>query len=130
MDVGHICPRASAFFRVPFNPNLLQRQRYPHPSHPDLAQKYYYHRWMTRPAPAIMQLPRTIFAVWILSEIRNTMRNVILAGLFALLSVSILPAPTAQAAPRCFPEAAPAISACIDGRIAEFWARNGGLPVF
>jgi hypothetical protein len=42
----------------------------------------------------------------------------------------LLPAPAAQAAPRCFPEAAPAISACIDGRIAEFWARNGGLPVF
>src|SRR5215212_7049790 len=42
----------------------------------------------------------------------------------------LLPAPIAQAAPRCFPEAAPAISACIDGRIAEFWARNGGLPVF
>ena len=38
--------------------------------------------------------------------------------------------PAAQAAPRCFPEAAPAISACIDGPIADFWARNGGLPVF
>jgi len=42
----------------------------------------------------------------------------------------LLPAPSAQAAPRCFPEAAPAISACIDGPIASFWARNGGLPVF
>src|SRR6266568_3087478 len=58
------------------------------------------------------------------------MRNIILASLFALLLVSVLPTPSARAAPRCFPEAAPAISACIDGPIAAFWARNGGLPVF
>ena len=42
----------------------------------------------------------------------------------------LLPAPIAQSAPGCFPEVAPAISACVDGRIGEFWARNGGLPVF
>ena len=47
-----------------------------------------------------------------------------------MLPLALLPAPPAQAAPRCFPEAAPAISACIDGPIAEFWAQNGGLPVF
>jgi hypothetical protein len=52
---------------------------------------------------------------------------VILAFLFAL---ALLPAPAAQAAPLCFPEAGPAIDDCIDGSIAAFWARNGGLPVF
>jgi hypothetical protein len=46
------------------------------------------------------------------------------------LSAGALPAPAAHAAPRCFPEAAPAISACIDGPIADFWANGGGLPVF
>ena len=56
------------------------------------------------------------------------MRNVILASIFTLHL--LLPAHVAQAAPRCFPEAAPAISACMDGPIAAFWARNGGLPVF
>ena len=50
--------------------------------------------------------------------------------LICLFALSLLPAPAAHAAPRCFPEAAPAISACIDGPIADFWARNGGLPVF
>jgi hypothetical protein len=47
-----------------------------------------------------------------------------------LLLLTLLPTPAAQAAPRCFPEAAPAISACVDGPIAAFWERNGGLPVF
>ena len=47
-----------------------------------------------------------------------------------LFPLALLPLPTTQAAPRCFPEAAPAISACIDGPIEAFWARNGGLPVF
>ncbi len=46
------------------------------------------------------------------------------------IPLALLPAPSAHAAPLCFPEAAPAISACIDGPIAAFWARNGGLPVF
>ncbi len=46
------------------------------------------------------------------------------------IPLALLPAPAALAAPRCFPEAAPAISACIDGPIADFWARNGGLEVF
>src|SRR5215210_6414824 len=50
--------------------------------------------------------------------------------LICLFALALLPAPAAHAAPRCFPEAAPAISACIDGPIADFWARNGGLPVF
>jgi hypothetical protein len=30
----------------------------------------------------------------------------------------------------CFPEAAPAITDCIEGRLADFWQSNGGLPVF
>lgn len=30
----------------------------------------------------------------------------------------------------CFPEAAPAITDCIEGRLADFWQANGGLPVF
>lgn len=30
----------------------------------------------------------------------------------------------------CFPEAAPAIQNCIDGRFAQFWRQNGGLAVF
>ncbi len=30
----------------------------------------------------------------------------------------------------CFPEAAPIITACIEGRFAEYWQKNGGLPVF
>ena len=50
--------------------------------------------------------------------------------LICLLAEALLPAPATQAAPLCFPEAAPAISACIDGPIADFWARNGGLVVF
>src|SRR3954468_22906009 len=57
-------------------------------------------------------------------------KSVAAMTLTCLFAGALLPAPIAQAAPRCFPEAAPAISACIDGRIAEFWARNGGLPVF
>jgi hypothetical protein len=47
-----------------------------------------------------------------------------------LTALAIPPARPAAAAPRCFPEAAPVISSCIDGRIAEFWAAQGGLPVF
>ncbi len=30
----------------------------------------------------------------------------------------------------CFPEVAPIITACIDGRFAEYWQTNGGLAVF
>src|SRR5262245_25284961 len=37
---------------------------------------------------------------------------------------------SAAAAPRCFPEAAPVIQDCIDGRIASYWQTQGGLPVF
>ncbi len=39
---------------------------------------------------------------------------------------------TAHAAnqPICFPEAAPVITACIEGRFAEYWQKNGGLAVF
>ncbi|HEX5688785.1 MAG TPA: cellulase family glycosylhydrolase, partial [Roseiflexaceae bacterium] len=46
-----------------------------------------------------------------------------------LLLLTLLPAASARAAPRCFPET-PAIADCIDGRIAGFWAEHGGLPVF
>jgi hypothetical protein len=47
-----------------------------------------------------------------------------------LIALNFPPARPAAAAPRCFPEAAPAISACVEGRIAQFWAAQGGLPVF
>jgi hypothetical protein len=56
-------------------------------------------------------------------------RFLALSLLLLALTVSI-PTVRVRAAPRCFPEAAPAISACIDGRIAAFWAEQGGLPVF
>jgi hypothetical protein len=46
-------------------------------------------------------------------------------GLFSLLSP-----PPAHAEPRCFPEAAPAITHCIDGRFRSYWEQQGGLPVF
>ncbi|NJN17992.1 MAG: cellulase family glycosylhydrolase [Oscillochloris sp.] len=50
----------------------------------------------------------------------------------ALLLVFLTPSAAAPvvAAARCFPEAGPAIRDCIDGRIAEFWSDQGGLPVF
>ncbi|NNJ09025.1 cellulase family glycosylhydrolase [Chloroflexales bacterium ZM16-3] len=54
-------------------------------------------------------------------------RILVLALLIA--AVLAIPAP-ASAAPRCFPEAAPAISSCIDGGIRSFWEAQGGLPVF
>src|SRR5262245_10963367 len=47
-----------------------------------------------------------------------------------LLLLVLLPTAPTLAAPRCFPEAAPAINECIDGRLGAFWAENGGLPVF
>ncbi len=37
-----------------------------------------------------------------------------------------MPARSAQAAPRCFPET----NQCLDGRIRQYWEQNGGLPVF
>jgi hypothetical protein len=46
------------------------------------------------------------------------------------LLLALFPVVPAQAAPRCFPEAAPSISDCVDGRIGDFWAEQGGLPVF
>ncbi|MBA3943087.1 MAG: cellulase family glycosylhydrolase [Herpetosiphonaceae bacterium] len=47
-----------------------------------------------------------------------------------LLLIFLVPTARLQAAPRCFPEAAPAITACIDGRFQGFWERQGGLAVF
>src|SRR5262245_4006384 len=44
--------------------------------------------------------------------------------LICLLLLALPPTPAAHAGPHCFPEAAPAISACIDGPIADFWANN------
>ncbi len=71
---------------------------------------------------------------WLLIEPRKhkaTMfKSVAAMTLTFFFPLALLPAPAAQAMPRCFPEAAPAISACIDGPIADFWARNGALPVF
>lgn len=47
-----------------------------------------------------------------------------------LIAPTVPPATPASGAPRCFPEAAPTISACVDGPIGAFWASQGGLPVF
>ncbi len=49
-----------------------------------------------------------------------------------LLGSSFAMSSTAQAADQrlCFPEAAPVITACIEGRFAEYWQNNGGLAVF
>lgn len=46
--------------------------------------------------------------------------------LLCALLFSSLPATPTQAAQRCFAET----QQCIDGRIAQFWGQNGGLPVF
>lgn len=47
--------------------------------------------------------------------------------LFGIASAfTVLPA---SAAPRCFPET-PTITACIDGRLREYWEQQGGLDVF
>jgi hypothetical protein len=51
-------------------------------------------------------------------------------ALSVALAALVLPAPLVSAAPRCFPEAGPAIPSCIDGRIRTFWEQQGGLPVF
>jgi hypothetical protein len=51
-------------------------------------------------------------------------------SLALLLLIALLPTAPALAAPRCFPEAAPAITNCVDGRIGAFWIEQGGLPVF
>ncbi|NJP05083.1 MAG: cellulase family glycosylhydrolase [Chloroflexaceae bacterium] len=50
--------------------------------------------------------------------------------LLMLVSLTLVPAAPAQAEPRCFPEAAPVIVDCIDGRLRTFWEEQGGLPVF
>jgi hypothetical protein len=53
------------------------------------------------------------------------------AALALATLLALFPAQSpALAAPRCFPEAGPAITACVDGRIREFWERQGRLPVF
>jgi hypothetical protein len=54
----------------------------------------------------------------------------ITTAVLAALLLGLLPVSTAFGAPRCFPEAGPNITACVDGRIREFWERQGGLPVF
>jgi hypothetical protein len=59
------------------------------------------------------------------------MRKRFLARLsIILLSLASLPAISARAAPRCFPEVASVIVDCVDGQIAAYWAEQGGLPVF
>jgi glucose/arabinose dehydrogenase len=51
--------------------------------------------------------------------------------LLLVLLVLLAPAPiiSAQPTPRCF-SGVPGITACIDGRIRQFWEGQGGLPVF
>jgi hypothetical protein len=53
-----------------------------------------------------------------------------MAAVCALIAALLLPASQLEAAPRCFPEAAPAIVDCIDGRLRTFWEQQGGLAVF
>ena len=60
----------------------------------------------------------------------RTIKPRIPATVVLLLLLSALWPLTAQAAPRCFPEVAPVIKDCIDGRFRSFWERQGGLPVF
>src|SRR5215216_5885249 len=57
-------------------------------------------------------------------------RYCMLVPLMILAMLGWMPAARAQSARRCFPEAAPAITDCIAGRIALFWEQQGGLPVF
>ncbi|GIV97002.1 MAG: hypothetical protein KatS3mg057_1659 [Herpetosiphonaceae bacterium] len=63
-------------------------------------------------------------------------RRVVRGLLCGLLVLSLLLIPgdrnaEAQTEERiCFPEAAPVIRDCIEGRFAQFWRENGGLPVF
>ncbi len=57
-------------------------------------------------------------------------RSCLLLPLMILAMLGWMPAARAQAAPRCFLEAAPAITDCVTGRIALFWEQQGGLPVF
>jgi len=58
------------------------------------------------------------------------MLRLTLSILVLLAALGLPPARHAAAQPRCFPEAAPAIGDCIDGRIRAFWEAQGGLPVF
>ncbi|NTW01807.1 MAG: glycoside hydrolase family 5 protein [Oscillochloris sp.] len=58
------------------------------------------------------------------------MSRFLAAALLLLLLLAVhRPAP-AEDTPRCFPEAAPTITNCIDGPIRSFWEAQGGLPVF
>ncbi|NJP06927.1 MAG: cellulase family glycosylhydrolase [Chloroflexaceae bacterium] len=50
--------------------------------------------------------------------------------LVALLTLLLPAIGTVSAEPRCFPEAAPVITACIDAPFRTFWEEQGGLPVF
>ena len=53
--------------------------------------------------------------------------NVLALALFALVVLAALPATPAQAQSQlCFNE----VPDCIEGRFAEYWQQNGGLPVF
>ncbi len=57
--------------------------------------------------------------------------RIIPAAALLLGSSLALTSPTQAANQRlCFPEAAPVITDCIDGRFAEYWQQNGGLAVF
>jgi hypothetical protein len=58
------------------------------------------------------------------------MFRLILCCVLLLVTFSF-PAPRpVHAAARCFPEVAPQIADCIDGRIRSFWEAQGGLPIF
>ncbi len=50
--------------------------------------------------------------------------------LLAILATAASVSPATAVERRCFPEAAPAIRACIEGRFAQYWRQHGGLPIF
>lgn len=56
---------------------------------------------------------------------KRTLLFLVLVAMF----LSLLPAQSLRAAPRCFPDV-PGISHCIDERFLAFWEEQGGLPVF
>ncbi len=59
----------------------------------------------------------------------NNHRILMLLCICIVLLAPVSPVP-AQAEPLCFPEAAPVINHCLDGRLRSFWEQQGGLLIF
>ncbi len=51
-------------------------------------------------------------------------------GIVGILMLLLGPLSLAQTERRCFPEAGPEITACIEGRLRDFWEKQGSLSVF